>query len=311
MEITTAATTKIAAATTTEIAAAATIEIAATTTTKTTTTITTNTIISKSNLLINGDAETGPCELGKNVTHPTGWMYDGPITQVRYNNTAADQFFTSPGPSDRGNCYFYGHISAVTSMWQYINMTNSIDPILIDNQRVYFNFSAWIGGYAFHNDNAQVSLAFIDQANQNINSNITLGPVSAGDRGSVTSLLFRQANGLVPIGARSCKEKIHNILQTDVGNGDINQSSLYKDLLKNIKYHDVCFNFGIKYPQKTGECNVDVIVGRYLKEDNSTIYTVANVTVGVISIDIKTNKRQFMVNLSATQDNHSKSEYLS
>ncbi len=80
----------------------------------------------------------------------------------------------------------------------------------------------------------------------------------------------------------------------------------------------MCFNFGTENPQKTGECNVDVIVGRYIKEDNPTIYMVANVTkfgaydvtVGVISIDIKTNKRQFMVNLSATQDNNIKYKYL-
>ena len=74
------------------------------------------------------------------------------------------------------------------------------------------------------------------------------------------------------------QKEIHKILQIDVDYGDINQSSFYKDLLKNIKYHDVCFNFGSKNPQKTGECNVDVIVGRYIKEDNPTIYMVANVT---------------------------------
>ncbi len=110
------------------------------------------------------------------------------------------------------------------------------------------------------------------------------------------------------------QKEIHKILQIDVGYGDSNQSSFYKDLLKNMKYNDVCFNFSSEDPQKTGECNFNVIVDRYIKEDNPTIYMVANVTkfavcdvtVGVISIDIKTNKRQFMVNLSATQDNHSK-----
>ncbi|CAF4153584.1 unnamed protein product, partial [Adineta steineri] len=158
----------------------------------------------KSNWLINGDAETGTCESGKGVTSPSDWMYNGSITQVYYDNAEADQFFTSPGPSDRGNCYFYGQVSARTSMWQYINMTNSTNPILIDNQTVYFDFSAWIGGYAGDDDNAQVSLTFKDEADQSIDSTITLGPILAIDRKSVTSLLFRQANGLVPIGARSC-----------------------------------------------------------------------------------------------------------
>ncbi|CAF1246098.1 unnamed protein product [Adineta steineri] len=161
-------------------------------------------LVFQSNWLINGDAETGTCQSGNGVTHPTGWMYNGSITQVYYNNTAADLSSTDPGPSNRGNCYFYGQISAVTSMWQYINMTNSINSILIDNQTVYYNFSAWIGGYSNQKDNAQVSITFIDQANQKINNTITLGPVSVVDRGSITSLLFRQANGLLSIGARSC-----------------------------------------------------------------------------------------------------------
>ncbi len=86
------------------------------------------------------------------------------------------------------------------------------------------------------------------------------------------------------------RKEIHKILQIDVGYGDINQSSFYKDLLKNIKYHDVCFNFGSDNPQKTGECNFEVIVGRYIKEDNLTIYMVENVTkFGVFLLESDTD----------------------
>jgi hypothetical protein len=88
-------------------------------------------------------------------------------------------------------------------MWQTVNMTSSIDPNLIDNQTIWFNFSAWIGGYSGQNDNAQVSLTFIDQSNQKVGNLTTLGPVLDATRGSRTALLFRQANGFVPIGARS------------------------------------------------------------------------------------------------------------
>ena len=38
------------------------------------------------NLIINGDAETGPCESGISVTHPTSWNYTGLVTQIRYTN---------------------------------------------------------------------------------------------------------------------------------------------------------------------------------------------------------------------------------
>ncbi|CAF4019017.1 unnamed protein product, partial [Adineta steineri] len=117
--------------------------------------------------------------------------------------TGGDLTSTTPGPSDRGQCYFYGQVSDVTSMWQYVNMTSSINPVLIDNQTVRFNFSAWIGGYSSQDDNVQVSLTFINQLNQAVGSTIVLGPVLAVDRGSVSELLFKQTSGLVPTSARS------------------------------------------------------------------------------------------------------------
>ena len=38
-------------------------------------------------MLINGDAETGTCATDSNITRPTGWNYDGDITQLAYNNS--------------------------------------------------------------------------------------------------------------------------------------------------------------------------------------------------------------------------------
>jgi hypothetical protein len=46
-------------------------------------------------------------------------------------------------------------------------------------------------------------LTFLNETNQQVGNTITLGPVLAADRGSISSLLFREANGLVPIGTRS------------------------------------------------------------------------------------------------------------
>ncbi len=48
--------------------------------------------------MINGDAENGPCESSSGVTHPTGWNYNGTITQIYYNNIYGDQMNTDPGP---------------------------------------------------------------------------------------------------------------------------------------------------------------------------------------------------------------------
>jgi hypothetical protein len=105
--------------------------------------------------------------------------------------------------SNRGNCYFFGGGPSNSRMWQTINLTSTISPLLIDNNTVWFNLSAWIGGFENQDDNARVTLTFTNQANVIVGSTTTIGPILAADRGNVTSLLFRQANGLIPISARS------------------------------------------------------------------------------------------------------------
>ncbi|CAF1158809.1 unnamed protein product [Adineta steineri] len=173
-------------------------------TTTTTTTSATTTAAFNINLITNGDAETGSCQGSSGITSPVGWNYNGPITQVIYSDPAFVGMASSdPGPSDRGQCYFYGQVSASTSMWQTINLINEVSPLLIDSQTVKFNLSAWIGGCTTQDDTTIVSLTFND-ANNTMAGNITsIGPVYAVDRSNITSLIFQQANDFVPIGTRS------------------------------------------------------------------------------------------------------------
>jgi len=129
--------------------------------------------------------------------------------------------------SDRGNCYFAGQNSALTSMWQTIDLTNYADPDLIDTQALKFNLSAWIGGYDAENDNAKISLTFLDQLNQTISSGITIGPVLAGARGNQIALLFRQTQGFVPAGTRFITVTV-TITRTagTIANGDVDNIAL-------------------------------------------------------------------------------------
>ncbi|CAF3849265.1 unnamed protein product [Rotaria sp. Silwood1] len=87
-------------------------------------------------------------------------------------------------------------------MWQTINLTNYVNSLLIDAQTVKFNLSAWLGGYSTQDDYVVVSLTFADENNQIIGNATSVGPVLANDRGDKTSLIFRQTNGYVPVGAR-------------------------------------------------------------------------------------------------------------
>ncbi|CAF1374011.1 unnamed protein product [Adineta steineri] len=101
---------------------------------------------------------------------------------------------------NRGNCYFYGQNTGNSAMWQYVNMTSTINAVLIDSHTVYYNFSAWLGGWQGDRDSAQASLTFYNQTNQTMGSTVALGPVTHTDRADITSLLYREADGIVPVG---------------------------------------------------------------------------------------------------------------
>ena len=74
--------------------------------------------------------------------------------------------------------------------------------VSIDRSNVSFTLSAWLGGYDYQGDNMKVSIYFLDYRFYPIGSPTTIGPVLAQDRNSVTSLLFRQATGMVPVNTR-------------------------------------------------------------------------------------------------------------
>ncbi|CAF1691591.1 unnamed protein product, partial [Adineta ricciae] len=71
------------------------------------------------NVLINSDAESGPCAKDDSIVSPHGWNNNSSIIQIHFNISNPDGITpASPGPSDRGRCYFYGQITAPTAMWQ-------------------------------------------------------------------------------------------------------------------------------------------------------------------------------------------------
>jgi hypothetical protein len=122
--------------------------------------------------------------------------------------------------SDRGQCYFYGQVSASTSMWQTIDLEDFVSPALIDTQTIKFNFSAWLGGYSSQNDSAMASLSFANQLQQPIGPVVTLGPALAINRSSLTSFFFCQTNGFVPRAAHSLTVLVTIIRASGSSNDD-------------------------------------------------------------------------------------------
>ncbi|CAF3833806.1 unnamed protein product [Rotaria sordida] len=153
------------------------------------------------NLLMNEDGETGPCALSTTVTPPTLWSYVDIITQITYNNSDYGALTpTTPGPSNRGNCYFCGMSSPITTMSQSIDLSPYMTAI--DSGNVSFHLSAWLGGWTNQNDSAEVSVDFLNYAYQSVGHRTTLGPVLAADRDFTTSLIFRQTSGTILINTR-------------------------------------------------------------------------------------------------------------
>lgn len=80
----------------------------------------------------------------------------------------------------------------------------SLSPynVSIDRSNVSFTLSAWLGGYDNQEDYIRVSIYFLDYHYYPLGSPTTVGPVLHQDRNDVTSFLFRQATGMVPINTR-------------------------------------------------------------------------------------------------------------
>ena len=81
------------------------------------------------------------------------------------------------------------------------------------------------------------------------------------------------------------------------------ESYYYKQVLKNILYSDLQFNFPSPKPALTGECNIDLLVDVHSGENNGSIIVVQHVTkfgksdiiIGVLALKLKDNHHSFMV----------------
>jgi uncharacterized protein (TIGR03437 family) len=161
------------------------------------------TIVSSSggaNLILNGDAEasvaSASCSPPASIP---GWITDGQASICKYG-TGGPPDASSPGPSDRGNNYFFGGASVRAVLSQSVNVSTWAPQI--DSGTQPYILSGWLGGWQDQNDNALVRANFRNVSNV-ILSSAVIGPVTAADRNNVTGLLLRAATGALPMGTRS------------------------------------------------------------------------------------------------------------
>ena len=154
-----------------------------------------------SNLIANGDAEAGSGSANGGVVVVPSWATTGSFTVVQYGASGGFPLSTDPGPASRGANFFAGGPTSATSgAVQLIDVSTVAGTI--DAGGVTFDLSGFLGGFSSQRDNAVLTTMFLSGSSAQLGT-ASLGPVSNVDRGNNTGLLFRDLNGIVPIGTRS------------------------------------------------------------------------------------------------------------
>ncbi len=152
-----------------------------------------------SNLLVDGDGEstTGAANESTAVVAPPGWTTNGNLTLVPYSISSLDG---QSGPANTGANFFAGGPNnAQSSATQTVNVASQ--AAAIDTGTLSYDLSGWLGGFSSQNDNATLTVTF-ENASGSVLGTANIGPVLAADRNDETELLYRNADGAVPVGTR-------------------------------------------------------------------------------------------------------------
>ena len=186
------------------------------------------------NLIANPGAEAGPGTENDSVVNVPSWTATGTFTAAAYAWPDGDLSATTPGPTCRGENYFYGgngssgatppgaQVTQVSTGTQVITLTQAG----ITTGKVTYVLSGWLGGYLDQGDDAALYLTWWSGQNaggQPLSATVKyiagfphglfvstqIGPVTLAQRSDNntdnTELLFRGVSGLVPAAARSAK----------------------------------------------------------------------------------------------------------
>lgn len=154
-----------------------------------------------SNLIINGNAESGPGSVGGYDLEPIpSWTISGNFTVVQYGAPGFPSL-TIPDPTQSGiNFFAGGPNNASSSISQRIDISDIATSV--DTGSVGFIHSGYFGGFSSQGDNAALTANFIS-TNGTLLSSLSVGNVSNTERQNTTAMLFRSEQGYLPVGTRS------------------------------------------------------------------------------------------------------------
>ncbi|MFI1939192.1 phosphoesterase [Streptomyces purpureus] len=156
------------------------------------------------NLVVNGDAESGPGGTAEPVGSVTGWkVVQGAPALIAYTLGGGYPGTADPGPTPRGSRFFSGGDSPRTVLVQDITLPTAG----IDAGYTRYELTAWLGGYATQEDGARLSVEFRDTRGTPLALSV-LGPVTSAERGGRTGLVERRATATVPPGARTARVQL-------------------------------------------------------------------------------------------------------
>jgi len=179
------------------------------------------------NLIVNPGAEAGSGSDIYSVVTVPGWTVNGNFTAVQYGSAGDIPTLTDPGPPDRGMNFFAGGPSiGYSSGSQVIDLSPFAADI--DAGIAGFVLSGYFGGWQGQNDNAVLTVSFVDGIGGVLGS-AWIGRVSASDRGSATGLLLRDTSGLVPVGSRTV-DLLLEMTRTDGSNNDGYADNLFFEI---------------------------------------------------------------------------------
>lgn len=154
------------------------------------------------NLIVNGDAESGPGTSTTTIVPIPGWTVVGtnlPLAR-RYGSIGTVYTSATPGPINRGNNFFLGGSFAAATMFQIVDVS-SVGPE-IDAGLIQFNLSGWVGGVPAEGDSGKLVAEFRNDMAAILGTS-TLPPALKYERSGLHTMLFRERIAPVPPGTRS------------------------------------------------------------------------------------------------------------
>jgi hypothetical protein len=156
--------------------------------------------IPNGNLVVNPGAE---ASAGANdpsvVTPPSGWTTSAGFTAIRYGLEGVPSLAHAAQLKAGKNFFAGGPNVAESTATQTIDVSSAAAEI--DAGVAKATLTALLGGYGAQGDNARVT-AQMERRGRTLDS-ISVGPVSATERGGVTSLMSRTETERVPRGTRT------------------------------------------------------------------------------------------------------------